>query len=236
MPSTVSGLLVILFAVLPGVPGNNLYQRFVGSDRKEEQWSTIIRIIGFSVGGLILYILLGYFINAPLPIYISPSTFTNFNVDRNILLNMSLAFSGHVIGSILISFIIARIVLWLNRLTRTTSIPDTWDKFANECVANHWIVVSLIDGKALAGVLERADVSVEAGERDIILKEPAEYRKDIENYVALNYQHLFIPGSLISTIGVWSNDDDSRITTSGASIFPKPPKKSKNRRYKDEAG
>ncbi len=222
MPSTISGLLVILFAVLPGVPGNFIYQRLVGTNRKEEQWVTVIRMIGFSIGGLILYIVVGNYINAPLPNYISPKTFTNFILERLFLQNMSLAFSGHVIGSMAIGFLATRIVLVLNQWNKSTGYPDTWDKFISEYVGGHWVVVKLITGETYSGILARADTSVEQSERDIILKEPALYLKNQNNYRATSYQFLFLSGSIISSIGVVATQNDRRITKIGTFIFDRP--------------
>lgn len=225
MPSTISGLLVILFAVLPGVPGNFIYQKLVGTNRKEEQWGTVIRMIGFSIGGLVLYILVSSFISAPLPNYISPNTFANFILERTFLLNISLALSGHAIGSMIIGFFAARIVLVLNRWSKSTAYPDTWDKFVREYVENHWVVVKLSNGETYSGILARADTSVEQNERDIILREPALYLEEQKNYLATTYQHLFLSGSIISSIGIVSNPDDIRITNIGTYIFEQPVKK-----------
>ena len=222
MPATISGLLVILFAVLPGVPGNNLYQRIVGIDRKEEQWSAVTRIIGFSIGGLILYIVIGGVIHTPLPIYISPSTFTNFVIERNILLDISLALSGHFLGSIVISLAVAGIVLFINRVNRASDYSDTWDKFARKYVEKHWVIVRISDGKTYAGILEQADTFVDQNERDIILKEPAIYLQDEDNYLSLPYQYLFLPGSIVSSIGVVADTEDRRITRIGTYLFDKP--------------
>jgi len=219
MPSTISGLLVILFAVLPGVPGNSIYQRIIGKDRKESQWNTVIRMIGFSVGGLILYILLGGLINAPLPIYISPSTFINFNINRVTLLTISGAFTGHFICSILISLIFSVILLLINRWSKSTENPDTWDKFVEKYVEKHWVVVKINNGDAYAGILERADIAIEQNERDLILKEPAKYSIKAENYIATSYQYLFLLGSTITSIGIVSKPDDKRLTTIGSPIF-----------------
>jgi len=219
MPSTISGLLVILFAILPGVPGNSLYQRIVGKDRKEGQWSAVIRMIGFSVGGLMLYVLVGGLVNAPLPTYISPTTFTNFTIDRATLLTISWALSGHFIGSVLTSLIFSGIILTINRWSKTTEYPDTWDKFAGKYVEKHWVVVKLNDGDAYTGILERADTSVEQNERDLILKEPAKYSNEEKNYYATTYQYLFLPGSIIASIGVVCNPNDERLTIIGAPIF-----------------
>jgi hypothetical protein len=228
MPSTISELLVVLFAVLPGVPGNLIYQRLLGRNRKEEQWATVIRMIGFSIGGLILYIVIGNFISAPLPYYISPNTFTNFVLERIFLLNMSLAFSGHVIGSMVIGFLSTRFVLVLNQWNKSTCYPDTWDKFIRENVNNHWVVVKLSGNEAYTGILERADVSVEQNERDIILKEPALYIEDKNNYISTSYQYLFLSGSIIDSIGVVSNPEDIRITKIGSYIFNQPIKEKEN--------
>jgi hypothetical protein len=219
MPSTISGLLVILFAILPGLPGDNLYQRIIGSDRREQQWQTVFRIIGFSLGGLILYVLAGSMVNAPLPIYISPVTFENFILERKILQDISISLTGHLFFSSLVGILVSQLVLLLNRLSRVSDVPDTWDKFASKYVEKHWIIVKLNSGQSYAGILDRADINVEQKERDIVLKEPAMYYESKGNYYALPYQYIFVSGSIIASVGVVSNSDDLRITSIGSPIF-----------------
>ncbi|MDL1910562.1 hypothetical protein FBQ81_07680 [Chloroflexi bacterium CFX6] len=234
MPSTLSGLLVILFAILPGVPANNIYQRLVGVTRKEEQWSAIVRMIGFSLGGLIFYVIIGKFINAPLPAYISPNTFANLVVDRATLFGISLSLTGHFIASALISIAISYIVLLLDLIGGKTLYQDTWDKFASTYVDNRWVVVKLTNGDTYLGILGRADINVDKIERDIILKEPSVYLAENENYLATNYQFLFLSGSMIESIGAMPNFTDTRIIPVGSFVFSQTSKdkESKNERRK----
>lgn len=74
MSLTLTGLLVLIFAVLPGVPGEKIYQVLVGADWREDNWRRIIRLLTFSLFGLVLYAVVAPFLGAPLPSYLSPSS------------------------------------------------------------------------------------------------------------------------------------------------------------------
>jgi hypothetical protein len=220
VPTTISALLVILFAVLPGVPGNSIFGRIVGKDNKEKQWASVVRMVGFSIAGLILYLLVGGLFNAPLPDYIVPATFDNFKLERGFLLAMALAYTGHFVGSMIASLGSAGIVLLLNTLSRATDYADTWDKFVAECIPGHWVIVGLDNGQIYSGILHRADTRVPEKERDIILREPALYMKEENNYIATANQYLFLPGSAIASIAVPSNQTDTRLIAIGEKVFP----------------
>jgi hypothetical protein len=228
MPGTIEALLVLLFAVLPGVPGNLVYQKIIGKDRKEEQWGTVVRIVGLSLGGLMLFIVLGSLVNAPIPAYLSPTTFSNFSLERVFLVSMSLAFVGHTLGALIVSWIGALAIQELNRRTRSTDYPDTWDKFARELTSFHWVVATMKDGARYAGMLSRADTSIAQDERDLILEEPGLYSKARDNYISTPYKYLFVPGTLVASIGVVADntvDTEGRVVQIGEPMFPKSPTK-----------
>jgi hypothetical protein len=84
-------------------------------------------------------------------------------------------------------------------------------------------VVSLESDDSYAGVLERADTCVRQGERDIILGEPARYSEEKANYIALPYQYLFIPGTMVGSIAVVHDPDlDTRLSSVGCPLFLEP--------------
>jgi hypothetical protein len=219
MPTTASSLLIVLFAVLPGVPGESIYRRLAGTDWREDRSDKVLRIVGFSISGLVIYIIASALINAPMPDYIFPTTFQKLPLDRGQLIGMAFSLAGHFACAVLAGAGSGAVVRFVDRRTSVTGYPDSWDKFAKDYVANHWVIVRLENGQAYAGMLERADTSVRQNERDMILSEPAKYIN--ANYKALPYQHLFLPGALIDSVAVVHDPDlDERITKVGDPIFP----------------
>jgi len=78
----------------------------------------------------------------------------------------------------------------------------------------------LNNGDVYAGYVDKADVSVAATERDLILREPALYDQRLTRYRALGYQSLFLLGSTIASAAVVTDAAaDQRITTIGESLF-----------------
>ena len=55
MPTTITALLIITIAVFPGLIGDRVYQFIVGVDWREKEFRTILRLIGFSVIGVVIY-------------------------------------------------------------------------------------------------------------------------------------------------------------------------------------
>ena len=83
------------------------------------------------------------------------------------------------------------------------------------------MIVALIKtDEVYAGKLLAADVSVHQDERDIVLGEPALRTGD--NYKALNYSTLFIPGRLVSSVAVVPSSEDlaQRQLPIGGMLFP----------------
>ena len=85
------------FAVLPGLPGDNLYSFFVGSDWREDKWSRTLRLLAFSLFGLAGYSLVAARIGAPMPQYISAKALEQLSPGQ--LGAFGAAFLGHVCGA-----------------------------------------------------------------------------------------------------------------------------------------
>ncbi len=75
MPSTITGLLIIIISILPGYLGNTIYKSMVGSDWREKDIHIIIRLLGFSILGLVLYSILSEVVALPPPVYLLPDTY-----------------------------------------------------------------------------------------------------------------------------------------------------------------
>ena len=220
MPTSVVGFLILIVAVLPGVPGDKVYRLLVGSDWREGQWQRVVRLLGFSVVGLALYSVLGSLIGAPAPVYLSPERVVAA-FDRPVLLRpLFLSLLGHFAGSGVAGLGGALLARGLVRWTSLTLFMSAWDHFVHQMVPRHWVVVRLDNGETYGGMLALADVSVREEERDLVLVEPAEYDERQSEYTALQYQYLFLPGRLISSVAVVHDPTvDARVTSTGRPIF-----------------
>jgi len=82
------------------------------------------------------------------------------------------------------------------------------------------VAVGLETGEAYVGMLQNADTSVTATDRDIVLLEPALYDESTRQYIASPYQFLYISGRLVSSVAALSNPGtDTRISTIGMRLF-----------------
>lgn len=215
-------LLVFILAILPGLPGNQVFCTLIGEDRKDDIWKKLIRFLFFSVFGLIIYSIAAKIFNFPLPtVFVSPLTTKEPSIITNdCYIKMTIAYIGHFIGSLLTGLIAAVIIRLLCRWSPISAYPEAWDSFIRTYTANHWVVITLTNGISYCGIIQESNISVSQNERDIILKEPAIFDEKSKNYITLNYQYLFFKAELIDSIGViYDPKIDSRITTIGQLIF-----------------
>jgi hypothetical protein len=220
MPTEISSLLILILAILPGIPGERIFSRFTGSDWREKEWETIIRILIFSVIGLLVYSSLSPLLKLPEPLYIFPSTFSAEKVDSINLPSLSIAYLCHWLTSALFGLIIGYISHLIAKKTPSLIYPSTWDIFIKKHVHLHWVIISLNNKEIYAGMLSVADLSVQTSERDIVLEEPALYIEEDNNYKSLQYKAIFIPASLISSIAVVHDPDvDQRVTQVNTYLF-----------------
>lgn len=222
MPTTVVALIIILFAILPGVPAHKIYRAFIGTDWRETEWEKIVNIIGFSTGGLLIYTIISSYTRLPHPIYIVPATFGSTSFGISSLLPIAASLLGHFISSALVALLTALGIRFIARWTPTSPYPAAWDDFVRVDVQKHWVVVRLTNGEAYAGIVKNVDISVSQAERDIVLAEPAQFIENENNYRVIPYQELFLPAALVFSIAVIHNPEvDKRITTIGSTLFSK---------------
>jgi hypothetical protein len=216
LPGTLMGVLIAAFAVLPGLPADNLYSFFVGSNWREDKWSRTLRLLAFSLFGLAGYSVVAARIGAPLPQYISAKGLEQLTPGQ--LGAFGAAFLGHVCGATFFGFVAGAGARMLARLSARSAYSSAWDHFINSCVKDHWVTVGLTDGAVYAGYIEAADSSVAAAERDIVLREPALYDQRLMRYRSLQYQQLFLLASTIASVAViFDAATDKRITRIGES-------------------
>jgi hypothetical protein len=210
MSDTLNVLLVVLFVALPGVAGNAIYTRVTGTSWREEPWRNVVRIFGISLGGLILYVLVGSVVNAPLPGYLSLETLDTFALRRTATVRMSIAFLGHFIAAMLVGFAAAKVTQSLDKSARRSRFADGWHEFVSVHANGHWVVVGTESGDIYAGYIQMADPEKKPGERDVILTEPTVYRRDQEKYVSLPYRFLFLSGKTIESVAIASSEPEGR--------------------------
>ncbi|HEV3073211.1 MAG TPA: DUF6338 family protein, partial [Thermoanaerobaculia bacterium] len=211
LSSTLAGILLLVFAVLPGVPGERLYRTFVGSDWREDQWKKTLHLLTFSVFGLALYAGIAPLLHAPFPTYLSPVLLEQAAKDEVSFRRMLLALLGHFAGSSVAGVISGVSMRSVARVMSASAYYSAWDHFVRHCAKKHWVVVTLQNGETYSGFIETADISVAGSERDLILREPASYDQERDEYRASKYQSLFLPGSSLSSIATVYEPTDKRI-------------------------
>ncbi len=221
MPTTMSSILIIVFAILPGWPAFLLYKKINGSKWNESEWIQFVNIVGLSLLGLILYNLFFPLAKFPPPIYILPNTFTLEGFKLSILPSISISLITHTIFSLVSSFLIALVIRWFSGLVRSSVYPSAWDEFIRVNAKKHWVIVSLNNGDAYAGYISDANCSVPSVERDIVLNEPAKYDETEGNYFSLAYQNLYLSSESIISIATIFQEGDSRLSPIAHFLFEK---------------
>ncbi|MBI5291489.1 MAG: hypothetical protein HY872_06405 [Chloroflexi bacterium] len=220
MPTTIAALVIVLFAILPGIPAYEIYRMFFGADWRATDWEKIVGIIGFSAGGLIIYTIVSSVISLPPPVYVIPATFDSASFGISSLLPIAVSYLGHSIASITVAILTILGIRLVTKWTPTTPYPAAWDDFIRVDVQKHWVVVRLTNGEAYAGTLRYVDTSVNQAERDLVLAEPAQFIEIEKNYKVIPYQQLFLPAALVSSVAVvYDPDVDKRISKVGSTLF-----------------
>jgi len=205
MPSTINGLLVFLFALIPGVPGETVYSNVAGLNWRENRLRRVIRIIIISLAGLMCYILvddlgnhLGLF-DLVDPIYVMPSMLAE-GVSRETVSSITLAYLGHVMCSTTIGVGLAYGWDYVASRIQKTTYPSAWADLVDDHAPGHWVVITLKDGETWAGMIETADTNVPSEDRDVLLREPALYDENQGGYVVSQHQHLYLPADLVKSV------------------------------------
>ena len=104
--ATGAAALVLVFAVLPGFIGDRVHAFFVGSDWREREWRTVLRIIAFSFTGALIYTLSASATDLEPPLHLFPSTFQSLTPESPALVQLSVASVGHVLGSVIAAVLV----------------------------------------------------------------------------------------------------------------------------------
>lgn len=132
-----------------------------------------------------------------------------------------MALLGHFVGSAAAGAASGLGLRAIARFRSASAFYSAWDHFVRHCAKDHWVILTLQNGESYSGFIETADVSVASSERDMILREPAFYDKEADEYSTMQYQSLFIPGSFLSSIATVHDPTDRRIIPAGQAVFPK---------------
>jgi Family of unknown function (DUF6338) len=221
MPDSVTAVLIALIAVFPGLMGNSVYRSLLGVDWREKEWHSVLRLLGFSVIGIVLYSICAFQFGFLPPAHLFPETYESLQPNQEDLRSVVFPYIGHLAGGIVAGVLGAWGTKLLARVASGSAYPSAWDDFARTYAPRHWVIVSLSSGDVYAGKLKNVDVAVAAGDRDLVLEEPCIFDETVGNYRATNYQYLFIPAAeLFSIAAVYDVKLDKRILTVGELLFP----------------
>ncbi|MGE3275078.1 MAG: DUF6338 family protein [Vicinamibacterales bacterium] len=219
MPTTVAAALVLVFAMFPGFVGNRVYEYFVGLDWREREWRTVLRLIGFSVTGAMLYALSAAAAGVQPPVHLFPATFQELTPDSPLLQALATGYIGHLLASAVAGGLAVGSASLLAKLSSASPYASAWDDFARSYTPKHWVVVGLTNGEVYAGKLKNSDVAVAMEDRDLVLEEPCLYNPDKAQYVAVSYQYLFVPAATWFSIAVVADPKDKRTVAVGEPLF-----------------
>lgn len=222
MPTSVTAVLVALIAVFPGLIGNWVYQNLVGVDWREKEWRSILRMLGFSIIGAVLYSVLAGAFGWPPAVHLFPSAYPKLAPTSDQINAIFIPYAGHLVGGFVAGILAAWGAKVIARLSAASAFPGAWDDFIRTCTAHHWVVVALSNNEVYAGKLRSADLGVASTERELILEEPCLFEESSGYYRALGHQYLFIPaGALHSIAAVYEPQLDERTVGVGNTLFEK---------------
>ena len=220
MPTTAAAALIVVLAVLPGLLGEKVFNVLVGSDWRQKEWRSVLRLIGFSAAGATVYAVAATAFSWPSLIHLVPKTYDDIQSGTVEINSIFLPYAGHVAGGLVAGLAAASGVLLLGKVSPRSPFPSAWDDFVRTYSAERWVIVGLKNGDVYAGRIANADMSAPANERDLVLAEPCLFNLKTGHYVALNYQYMFIAAeSLYSIAGIYDQTKDSRLVRVGDSLF-----------------
>ncbi len=215
-----TGLLVLVLALLPGLPGDVAYRTLAGVSWREKDFTHVMRLTAFSALGLVLYAVIADRQGWPAPGYVVPSTFTGGTFAASQIGTLGIAYIGHFVAGALVGLGAAGARHLLARIRAVSASRDTWDHLIHCAAPEHWVIVTLQNGDSYAGILDHADVSTEPEYRDLLIAEPYRYDAGAAMYAPTFNQLLFVRGADVASIAVVYDDvRDKRIVPVGQSPF-----------------
>jgi len=173
--SPLGTLLITLFALLPDVLGDRAFGLFVGRRWLEKDFDNALRVVGYSVAGLLVHAMAADRFGFPAPVHVLSSTPMGASVTADQLSTLALGYFGHCLTSAVIGVVTG--LVSMGALKAYPSGIDghrgAWEQFVRDCVRERWVVVRLRDGGSYVGILVQTDTPCRPDHRDLILKEPA---------------------------------------------------------------
>lgn len=218
MPVDITALVILIVVLLPGAVGEWIYRSFVGVvSWRDTALNTTFRLLGFSLAGATIYAFISRWLGLPPPNHLFPTELSQFGPTT--YLSFFVPITGHVLSTVTFAFAVVGCFKAFTRASKQPNYHTTWDDFINERVKDRWVAVSLKGGAAYIGKLATAEELVKMDERDITLEEPAFWSPKDYNYIALNYQYLYLPASTIDSIGAYTKPSDERSVKVGDKVF-----------------
>lgn len=217
---TTTGAVIVLLAILPGFVGDYIYRSFTRVDWREKDWRSVLRLLGFSVVGAALYSLVAELFHWPAPIHLIPASYTTLDPSGATLNRLFIVYIGHLMGGAVAGGLLVLGEVIRKKIPQASAHSNAWDDFTGEYALSHWVVVGLQNRSIYAGILESVDDSVAAEERDLVLREPALYDPESQQYESSNFQHLFIAANTVYSIAtIYDPKIDKRLFNPGELLF-----------------
>lgn len=220
LPTTIATILVFAIGLLPGFFADYFYNLVSGSDWRDKDWQSGLRLIGLSAIGLFLYVMFAAFVDGIPALHVIPGSFDPEALSAVGLPRILVPFVGHSLFAAGAGFVGAHLHRWISRRFGASGQPSTWNHFITEEVGERWVVVTLHSGEVYAGMLLIAEQGVAQSERDLVLRSPALWSVDGSNYQVLPYRDLFLPSALVQNIGTLRLAKDADLPTQvGTHLF-----------------
>ena len=103
--SPLGTLLITLFALLPDVLGDRAFGLFVGRRWLEKDFDYALRVVGYSVAGLLVHAMAADRFGFPAPVHVLSSTPMGASVTADQLSTLALGYFGHCLPSAVIGVV-----------------------------------------------------------------------------------------------------------------------------------
>ena|SRR5258708_16945751 len=140
IPTSIAGILVVLLAVLPGVPADRAYRIFAGVSWREREVEYFLRLVSFSVLGMAAYALMAPRLSLPPPAYVVPATFSAPDFGPASLQSLAKAYLGHAVSSIVVGVLLGGSIATLRNVTKgRIGQRDAWYHFIHVAAPRRWV-------------------------------------------------------------------------------------------------
>jgi hypothetical protein len=125
-PATAAGVFVIVRGVLPGLAADHLFRAIGGVSWREKDARQALRLLAFSVLGLIAYTLAAAMLGWHPPDYVIPATFSAAGFSSAQLPPLARPYLGHWCGAVIVGLGAAKAVQLTSRISSRSAGRDGW--------------------------------------------------------------------------------------------------------------